>query len=243
MPNKRTFMSGYEKRKKKERVEREKQSQRGAMNKYVMASKPTENPDDELELDEVEENLNDELDDEINEWLSMNNACENSVNEGVENLENEGVENLVNEGDEMNVECESLNIDDPANWGHITQSLRDLLVERGPLKRDGNGVVNFPNDEEGRHFSSFYYIRELANKEKVERKWLIYSKLLDKIFCFCCKLFKQGKNITQLANGGMKDWKNLKKRLADHECSNEHISCMRKWIELENRMKKKSNNR
>lgn len=54
-------------------------------------------------------------------------------------------------------------------------------------------------------------------------------------------MFKQDRNKTQLgqlANEGYKDWKNLAHRLASHETSNEHISCMIRWIELEKRLQK-----
>ena len=64
-------------------------------------------------------------------------------------------------------------------------------------------VIAFPKDSENRHFSYAYYIRHLANGEKSDRKWLIYSISLDKVFCFCCKLFKQEGNNIHLANEGI----------------------------------------
>ena len=70
-------------------------------------------------------------------------------------------------------------------------------MKRGPFREN---VITFPKDSENRHFSSAYYIRHLANGEKSDRKWLIYSISLDKVFCFCCKLFKQERNNIQLAN-------------------------------------------
>ncbi|XP_022852021.1 uncharacterized protein LOC111373688 [Olea europaea var. sylvestris] len=105
-------------------------------------------------------------------------------------------------------------INDPGNWKTIDQSLIDLLVKRGPLGQDG---FIFPKDSENSHFSSTYYIRHLTNGEKSDRKWLVYSISLDKVFCFCCKLFKQEGNNIQLANEGINDWKNLSFRLKSHE--------------------------
>ena len=61
---------------------------------------------------------------------------------------------------------------------------------------------------------------------------------MDKVFCFCCKLFKQEENTFQLANKGTNDWKNISYRLKSHETSNEHMQNMRRWIELERRLQK-----
>ena len=41
-----------------------------------------------------------------------------------------------------------------------------------------------------------------------------------------------------LATDGFKDWKNLSHRLKSHETSDEHISCMKKWIELSIRLER-----
>ena len=78
------------------------------------------------------------------------------------------------------------NIYDPSRWKNIDTTLRDLLVENGLIKVTD---MDFPKDKYSRHFSSSNYIQKFPNGEKHERKWLIYSKDLDKVFCFCCKLF------------------------------------------------------
>ena len=128
-----------------------------------------------------------------------------------------------------------LDITDPRNWKIIDQNLIDMLVKRGPSKVK---VDNFPKYSENRHFSSTHYTRYLSNGEKTIRKWLVYSISLDKVFCFCCKLFKQEENTFQLANEGTNDWKNISYRLKSHETSNEHMQNMRRWIELERRLQK-----
>jgi len=74
---------------------------------------------------------------------------------------------------------------DPSQWKNIDTTLRDLLVEKGPIKVTD---MDFPKDKYSRHFSSSNYIQKLLNGEKHERKWLIYSRDLDWVFCFCCKL-------------------------------------------------------
>ncbi|KAG7982748.1 hypothetical protein I3843_04G069000 [Carya illinoinensis] len=59
-----------------------------------------------------------------------------------------------------------------------------LFVENGPIRYND---INFPKDENFRHFSTTYYIRNLSNGEKHDRK---------------C--------ISQLANEGTDEWKNLR---------------------------------
>ena len=65
------------------------------------------------------------------------------------------------------------------------------------------------------------------------------SRDLDKVYCFCCKLFCLS-GISQLVNKGTSDWKKFSSKLKSHETSNDHISNMIRWIELEKRLKGKS---
>ena len=163
---------------------------------------------------------------------SHNNVQTSNVkiidNEHRNNLEeNEIITNLPN-----NIH---INIDDPSQWKNIDTKLGDLLVEKYPI-RDND--LNFPKDENSRHFSMVYYIQKLPNREKYDRKWLVYSKDLDKVYCFCCKLFNSKGSKRQLANEGTNDWKNLSFKHKTHETTKEHITNMNAWLDLEIRLLK-----
>ncbi|KAL5161099.1 Zinc finger MYM-type protein 1 [Glycine soja] len=126
----------------------------------------------------------------------------------------------------------STNIYDPGLWKNIDGKFRDLMIEKGPIRHD---KFQYPKDENNRYFYSSCYQRTLSNREKHDRRWLVYSKDLDKVYCFCCKLFGST-NVSQLANEGTKDWKNLGSKLKCHDTNHEHIINMTKWIELEKRL-------
>ncbi|KAL5170112.1 Zinc finger MYM-type protein 1 [Glycine soja] len=127
------------------------------------------------------------------------------------------------------------NIYDPGLWKNIDGKFRDLMIEKGPIRHDN---FQYPKDENNRYFYSSCYQRTLSNGEKHDRRWLVYSKDLDKVYCFCCKLFGST-NVSQLANEGTKDWKNLGSKFKSHETNREHIINMTKLIELEKRLTRK----
>ncbi|GKD40221.1 zinc finger MYM-type protein 1-like protein [Tanacetum coccineum] len=109
-----------------------------------------------------------------------------------------------------------INVDifDPSNWDSLNSDMIKRLVEQR-VRKEINLLRRVLKIKVLYGFAA-YYTRVLPNNEKSDREWLVYSKELDKLFCFCCKLLKKGTTKGQLDNEGFLDWKNLGSRLKEH---------------------------
>ncbi|XP_065866431.1 uncharacterized protein [Euphorbia lathyris] len=215
-------LSGSEKRKKRKRLDVLVESQQGAIDKFIVKKKDSnENHNEEgaTNVDESTDNLveNDISDHNANDLSEVNEVSENP---------DIGKEQTIHHFND---------IYDPRNWETLDNKERDILVEKGPIKEEN---LSFPLDKLSRHFSYTLYSRKLSNGEIHDRKWLVYSKHVDKVYCFCCKLFKFSTNKSLLANDGHNDWKHLVERLGQHENSIEHMTSMNTWNELRVRLDK-----
>ena len=199
----RKYESGFEKLKKKRKIEKLIQSQKGALEKFVVTNKQSTTSSSTQEVEtkqssgelEMEQTLEIELEDDF----------ERMPHHDVDNQNDELDEDRRNKDSVEVIETQSSiseNIYDPGHWKNIDTKLRNLLVERGPI-RDYD--LKFPKDENNRHFSTIHYIRKLPNGEKYDRRWLVYSNDLYKVYCFCCKLFDSKPSTGQLVNEGTKD--------------------------------------
>ncbi|KAL5558544.1 hypothetical protein UlMin_034755 [Ulmus minor] len=178
----RKYPSRYEKLKKK-KVENLIQSQKRAFEKFLTSNSKAEIKNSSEEIVE-QTNLNELGDNKV----MVENTIENDNDERPYEIDME-TRNL-NENFSV-----SIDMYDPGRWENFDNKLRDLLVEKGPIRESD---INFPKDENSRHFSTSYYTRKLSNEEKHDKRWLIYSKDFDKVYYFCCKLFSTKSNVTQL---------------------------------------------
>ncbi|WOG95352.1 hypothetical protein DCAR_0414667 [Daucus carota subsp. sativus] len=112
----------------------------------------------------------------------------------------------------------------------------DLLVKNGPKR--GHSLIKGPKDNFSRLFTTNLYTRVLSNIEKCDRDWFVYSKELDRIFYFCCKIFKKGIGRGQLTNEGFSNWGHVGLRLKEHETSIDHVKNMITCYELRLRFQK-----
>ena len=89
-----------------------------------------------------------------------------------------------------------MDIYDSRNWDNLDNKARDILVKKAPIREDN---IVFSLDDNLMHFVYSHYQRKMSNGELCDRKWLVYSKHLDK--CICYKIFNSTKCNSSL--GGM----------------------------------------
>ncbi|XP_074331810.1 uncharacterized protein LOC141668778 [Apium graveolens] len=122
----------------------------------------------------------------------------------------------------------TLNMYDSRVWDGLNSKMRDLLVEKGPIREN---MIIFPKDKRSREFSTYYSDQKLRNGELVERKWLVYSKELNEVFFFYCKVVKNASSKINLASVGVDDWVHFGEKLKQHDDSLVHLTNLRAWAE------------
>ena len=207
--------SGAQNRKRKRKEQDLTNKLQGSLNKYFVRN---ENND---------ENTNDV---ETNDFVDNSKGPIETSNEPIENSNDHENNDFVDKSSDIN-------IFDPRVWDKLDFKMKDLLVEKWPIREIENNKI-FPKDALGRHFSCEFYIRKLKNGDSYDRKWLVYSKELDKVFCFCCKLFKTARSRSNLATEGINDWKHLSEKLNEHEHSSEHMINLKTWTQTRLRLRK-----
>jgi len=226
----RKFESGWQKRKKKQRIEELVQSQEGAMDKFV--TKRSQVSSDNPTLDQgqaIDNNVDNNPIDPPENNVEVEEAFPDNTNTQIGNNSKD-----LNSSSDASDSFQP-DIFDPRYWDSLDSKQVDILAQKGP-KRDLS-IQKGPKDRLSRRFSSLFYNRILSNGESCDTDWPVYSKELDRVFCLSCKLFTKGHRKGQLANEGYNDWVHLGKRLKEHETSADHVLSMTAWYELRNRLR------
>ncbi|XP_074305332.1 uncharacterized protein LOC141640427 [Silene latifolia] len=235
-------LSGCEKKKLTEELIK---SQQCAMHKFIVRNVVNENDHNNDSIDVDEDNVENECNlpndvpvdiDEDNVGNESNSPNEFDVSIDVDedkvrdesNLPNDvpndvNGNNVGNESNVPNISNSFIDIYDPMDWANLDNKTRDIIIKKGPIRKLN---IDYPLDDNNRHFKDDYFSKKMNNGEISDRKWLVYSKHVDKVFYFCCKLFRSITNKSLLANDGLRDWKRIIERLKQHENSTEHMSNM-----------------
>ncbi|XP_062203777.1 uncharacterized protein LOC133905976 [Phragmites australis] len=230
----RKYASGSEKRKKRKQVDELIESQKGAMDKFLRSNTGSSRNPDEWAIVAVEEQTN-VNDDDQGPTPAKDNV---DINEDDNNVS--GHDNIFNSSATKSASVDeqpvfTTDIYDPRNWDNLDNKARDILVEKGPIREEN---ILFPLDDNSRHFSYAHFSRKMSNGEVHDRKWLVYSKHVDRVFCFSCKIFNSRNCKSSLGRDGFRDWRHISERLKEHEVSVEHITNMTSWNELRARLRK-----
>ncbi|KAL7618807.1 uncharacterized protein LOC111896889 [Lactuca sativa] len=195
--------SGYQKRKKRKLDEEKRKVDVGALDKFI-------------HIQPVEEHIEEHVEEHI----------EKHVEEHIEEQEHVEVE----ETEEHEPVKDLVDVYDPRRWEKLNSDEIKILVKKGP-KRDSS-IMYGPYDKSGRRFSATLYTRTLSNLEKCDREWLVYSKELDRVFCFCCKVFRKGILKGKFDGEGYAVWHHVTTRVKEHEISLDHLTNRNKWFDM-----------
>ncbi|KAJ1254500.1 hypothetical protein BS78_K048800 [Paspalum vaginatum] len=214
----RKYDSGHQKRKKRQRIEELTQSQKGAMERFIIKEpqvfSPNNQADDNATAQEIPIDRND-----------GETETGNIIEQAPGSVDDPSFHVHLDSSHAANVDATSFQPDifDPRYWDSLNPKQVDILAEKGP-KRDLS-VQKGPKNIYSRRFSALFYTRILSNGEEYDGDWLVYSKELDRVFCFSCKVFTKGNRKGH-------------ERLREHETSADHILSMTNWYELRNRLQK-----
>lgn len=123
-------------------------------------------------------------------------------------------------------------VNDIANWPEVlTDALREDYIKCPPPSINGSlesSIIQSTDSKSKsitRKLTINAFFRTTKNGEKIKREWLVYTETSKCLYCYVCRLFS--KQVT-LMSKGTNDWKNIHRKLSEHENSRDHISsiCM-----------------
>ena len=114
----------------------------------------------------------------------------------------------------------------PSDKGYYSDNISDALklkiLNIGPCKPSGP----FPENEDKRKFSKFYYFKKTSDGQKLPRTWLCYSNKDDVAYCEACWLFAD-RSVQSFSDSwvkGIKNWQKLSTKIKVHELSQCHLN-------------------
>lgn len=239
------MLSGAAKRKKKKNEEEQKKRQRGALQKYLLGSRPTAVNLLESAEPEAEPGPETQPEDAVED--AAENAAEDTVAPAPSRSAQSQNDKLMEEQQparsEPNIVLQQEPLDpervltsypsDPAKWDQIDDRMREYFALNHPCQNIGDfSASQRKYGDINRSLTKEHFFRKKLNGETLSRKWLVYSPSTGTVFCYCCKLFSIRDN--QFVTG-FNDWKNCANRLHEHENSMDHRTAVLSLSSLGNK--------
>lgn len=120
---------------------------------------------------------------------------------------------------------------DCALWTNISDNIREFWIRKGSndcQHHDDDFAASerfYPNGR-NRKFSRYHLYRKHLTGEKILRSWLLYSPTSGSIFCFACRLFNANSKSAFASDDGFSDWNHLTACISQHENSHCHREAM-----------------
>jgi len=136
----------------------------------------------------------------------------------------------------------AIDYSDPSSWPiTMTSTVRLQILNNGPVQKR---LTKYPG-EGPRKFNDDQYRRTAKSGENYLREWLMYSEKSNSLYCFSCCLFRANtskacpwSNFGEL-KCGFSDFAHQARALDMHEQSQQHISAVIQWKELQRRRESK----
>lgn len=233
--------SGSQKRKERKELEQSKKREHKKQTTLNFNLQSTQNNDKPPDTSSMPANPSSEA--PIVENSNLSGMIESDVIKNTPDTENKVIQSLPKS------ENQSIWIEQPNDFDIGTlkgKILNPQLIEDAVRHGHEKMPMNFPRDELNEPFPKSLLCKILPNTEKVERNWLVWSRILEAFFCLPCRLFcsNTAASRSHLCHPEgytkIRTWKKLYDRLPAHENNQDHIQSYVKWRNLENTLKKNS---
>lgn len=224
--------SGASKRKKKKEREDDLKRQQGSLKTFLSKYQSSDKSTNEKASSDIEPDMLSQVQQQVNETNDKINQKDSVVPEDNVETESRSIDPCTESKSSTSTRAKNDPEPcpgDPALWpATITEEIREQFIFKKPDQVYGDISVSRLKDGPKKHrkfqMSNFY--RKMSNGEMVKRDWLVYSGTTGRVYCYVCKLFSTSVSKTVFTSDGLQDWKNIQKRLSEHENSKDHRTCM-----------------